>query len=205
MLVLIDKSTEKLSSSTRKFGCLTRRHPINPKKKNDEFDIHFDVVFIYDYCSVYSVSHNSKIKVLCMMEDSIKWAGMVVFAVVSLVFCEVAVGQERLGYTADEIEGEFADEKYELNAGWEDGEYFVSVWLDEVYVVYRFDEDVVCTRTIILPLTQEKLDEFMESYIAMYEWDSERKWVVEREEGVAEIEFFMIGPTPLFEWRWVKE
>lgn len=71
--------------------------------------------------------------------------------------------------------------------------------------MYRFDEDVVCTRTIILPLTQEKLDEFTESYIAMYEWDSERKWVVEREEGVAEIEFLMIGPTPLFEWRWVKE
>jgi len=199
------KSNKIVVFNQQKMILRARRHPINPKKKNDEFDIHFDVVFIYDYCSVYAVSHNSKIKVLCMMEDSIKWAGMVVFAVVSLVFCEVAVGQERLGYTADEIEGEFADEKYELNAGWEDGEYFVSVWLDEVYVVYRFDEDVVCTRTIILPLTQEKLDEFTESYIAMYEWDSERKWVVEKEEGVAEIEFFMIGPTPLFEWRWVKE
>ena len=124
----------------------------------------------------------------------------ILFAIISVV----VFGQVRLGYSASEIKSEFWESSYNQKSGYDDdGDYYISIKIENATVVYYFNSDKVCYLTFIIPDNQGALNFYVELYNKRYVVVSETKWKMYSENGIANIELLYPESGGYF-FRWTN-
>lgn len=120
-----------------------------------------------------------------------------------LIISVSSFGQARLGSSAKEIKQEFADAKYALKENYgTEGVYSITLRNNLATVIYYFDSEKICGRTIIIPDNEAVLNAYVENYNKNYVVINDTKWKMYSNDGISYIELVMDGKLPAhFKWE----
>ncbi len=108
--------------------------------------------------------------------------------------------QARIGFSAAAIRQEFSQD-YKLESGTNDnGVYHISMDMNFAYVVYFFDDNYICTTTLILPANRKVLNNYVQLHNEEYVTISSTQWKMYTENGICDIELVMDGEYSFFRW-----
>ena len=115
-----------------------------------------------------------------------------ILLIIALIFTTiVAFSQARLGSSATEIKSEFSGSHYKLIGDYtNDKTYYIGITTERATVLYYFNSDMICNRTLIVPNNQGALNYYVELYNKHYVIINSTRWKMYSAGGIANIELF---------------
>lgn len=122
-------------------------------------------------------------------------------SLIVLLFSIAGLAQARLGSTQQEIKREFWEAKYKYSRDvTDDGIPFSTITTNFSVVIYYFDQDGICTLTLILPDNQAYLNAYVENYNDRYVVVSNTEWKMYSKYGVCKIKLHFGEDAYYFSW-----